>query len=388
MDRVARAANKARGIAHASRQVHAPTAGDERGRAVRVAVGDPQAPLETVLAVLDAHGLLSDDGTIRADVALYSMGDHFDWGGAAEAERAGADGLALLAWLASHPVDQVHLVLGNHDLARVGELAGFDDATFREARALAVRAYTDGDEAREHELLARFPALPTAETAARDFASFTVAQRELVTLLLRARRFRIAFATASDVVLTHAGITASDVAPLGAPSDAPGIARALNGRLDEALARWTGGPLAIPALHSYGSAARGEGGGIFYHRPTSRPIPVSSREHSALGRRFDPRTIPRGVTQVIGHIGDEKCRDLMPEWSHGAAEDGVLRTFVTDGVHARYARGASACEGGPDCARILFTDGTMRRARIGAKSGDAGAYEILDLDTMTPFVPR
>jgi hypothetical protein len=372
VDRVSLASRLARNLAHVPGRGEAAT-----GRAspvrVRVAVGDPQACLETFLEVLGAHGLLADDGRIRDDVELYSMGDHFDWGRAEDAERAGEDGLALLAWLASHSADRVHLVLGNHDLARVGELAEFDDATFREARNVAARVYAEGDAAAERELVKRFPALPTAEVAARDFASFTVAQRELVVSLLRARRFRVAFASDRQVLLTHAAVTSRDLV-LGRPADAGAIAAMLNDRLDAAVASWTGGPLAIPGLHEPGSAARGEGGGIFYHRPTSDPVTPGNES-----RRFDPRELPRGITQVIGHIGDEKCRALMPQWSDGEPANGALRTLVTDGVRVRYCRGVQPSARGE--ARIVFTDGTMHRT-------PTGAYEILDLDAMAPIAPR
>ncbi len=77
----------------------------------------------------------------------------------------------------------------------------------------------------------------------------------------------------------------------------------------------------------------------------------------------------------------------MPEWAVGAPADGPLRTLITDGVQVRYATGVHAL--GADGAgrerdveaRIVFTDGAMRRAAV-------GAYEILDLDRMAPFVPR
>jgi hypothetical protein len=370
VDRVSFASRLARELARAP--VPAPL-GSSAPRALRIAVGDPQAPLETFFGVLDAHGLLAPDGRLSPDVALYSMGDHFDWGAVAEADQAGADGLALLAWLASHPPDQVHLVLGNHDLARVGEMASFDDATFREARALAARAYATHDAVAEEALLRRFPALPSAEVAARDFASFSVAQRELVALLLASKRFRLAFAVAPDVLLTHAGVTTGNFARAEA-ADARAIAAALNRRLDEAIAAWKGGPFAIPGLHEPGNAASGEGGGILYHRPTSAPITPAN-----ANRRFDPRQLPRGITQVVGHIGDEKCRALMPAWSVGEPADGALRTLVTNGDQVRYATGVHPAE--RDEARIVFTDGTMRRT-------GAGAYEVLDLDAMSPFVPR
>ncbi len=377
VDRIERAAALARVLARSS---GVPARAEGTLRRVRVAVGDPQAPLETVLGVLDHNGLLAENGRLREDVALYSMGDHFDWGAAAEAEQAGEDGLALLAWLASHAVDHVHLVLGNHDLARVGELASFDDAGFRAARALAVDAYTRGDERAERDLLRRFPALPTAEVAARDFASFSVAQRELVAWLLRARRFRIAFALGDDVLLTHAGVASREVALDPLARRAQGIAAALNARLDGAVSAWGAGALTIPGLYEPGSAARGEAGGLFYHRPTSEPVTVANG-----GRRFDPRTIPPGITQVVGHVGDEKCRALMPRWSLGAPTEGALRSLIAgeDGA-VRYASGVQAMPAsneGRGAGRIVFTDGTMRRTPI-------GAYEVLDLDRMAPFVPR
>src|SRR2546423_294420 len=98
-----------------------------------VAVGDPQAPLATFFAVLDRHGLRKDE-RVAPDVTLIVMGDYFDWGTPAECQKAATDGLELLEWLASHDEDEVVLIIGNHDLGRVGELASFDDASFARAR--------------------------------------------------------------------------------------------------------------------------------------------------------------------------------------------------------------------------------------------------------------
>src|SRR5207247_1250130 len=94
-----------------------------------VAVGDPQAPLARFMDILEHHGVLDDDGGIAADTLLISIGDHFDYGAARDAERAADDGLALLAWLVSHDEDRAIVIAGNHDLGRVGELATFDDPT-------------------------------------------------------------------------------------------------------------------------------------------------------------------------------------------------------------------------------------------------------------------
>jgi hypothetical protein len=158
----------------------------------RVAIGDPQAPFEKVLEILDAHALLGSDGFLKADVLLVSMGDHFDWGRRSERAQAAADSICLLTWLLSQRQEQVVVLLGNHDLARVGELASFDDRSFAAAQLEADRIYGEGkspvDEAEERAFIARYPALPSVEVAARDFATFNVRQRELIDWALDRRR--------------------------------------------------------------------------------------------------------------------------------------------------------------------------------------------------------
>jgi hypothetical protein len=316
-----------------------------------------------MLTILDRHGLLGQDGRLEASVMLVSMGDHFDWGTTEEREQASQDGLALFAWLASHPPDQVVMLAGNHDLGRVGELASFDDDTFRSAHAEASRAYSHDDREAERELLRKYPALPTAELAARDFATFSTAQRDVVLEALRVGRLAAAHALTGNTLLLHAGVTTDH-----ASDDAFATAAKLNLALAVAARSYDGTPLRIPSLHEPGSAATGEGIGIFYHRPTSGPIE---------GRRFDPRKIPRGMTQVIGHIGDEKCRELMPDWCTGEPANGALRSLVVDGGRVSYRPGV--CDGD---TRMVFTDGSMNRT-------DTGCYELLDLTRMGPLArPR
>src|SRR5687767_9484685 len=92
-----------------------PTSSPRDGRPGRrvFAVGDPQAGDDRFFALLDAKGLLGEDGRLRPDVALVSIGDHFDWGPPSAREQAAESGLAILAWLASHPADQATLLAGN-----------------------------------------------------------------------------------------------------------------------------------------------------------------------------------------------------------------------------------------------------------------------------------
>jgi len=355
------------------------SAAEGRDRPVRVVVGDPQAPLERFLSVLAARGLLGADGRLRAEVRLVSIGDHFDWGGAEGAEAAARSGLALLSWLAAHPPDQVVLIAGNHDLARVGELVGFDDATWAGVRAEAARIYggAGGDAAAAAALLARHPALATVEVAARDLASFATPQRDLVVALLRGGRLRLAHAAAPDVLVSHAGVTVDDLARVGVrpgPGSAPAAADALNAALAASFAAWDGRrPLVVePGLHRPGGAGR-EGGGLLYHRAAD-----PERFDGFAGpfrRRYDPRRLPAGLTQVIGHVSDRKSRELLPRWADAVAPRvGVLRHLVTDGRAVRYAHGPPPRRG-PGEAAVVFTDGGM-------KACPPADYELLDLDRL------
>src|SRR5687767_5399021 len=117
--------------------VAVPDAGSAKRR--WFAIGDPQAPAEKFFAVLDEKGLLTDVGTLRADVGFVSMGDHFDYGGETTRDDAGADraGRTVLAWLGAHAPTQTKIVFGNHDAARVMELAFETDDSFSQARTFA-----------------------------------------------------------------------------------------------------------------------------------------------------------------------------------------------------------------------------------------------------------
>ncbi len=340
-------------------------------------MGDPQADLGRVLAILAHQDVLGDDGGLRPDVQLVSVGDHFDWGKPQERDAAATSALALVAWLASHPADQAVMLLGNHDLGRVGELAGFTDATFAAAQAEADRAYVGGDtdEAAERAFLARWPQVPTAELVARDFGNFREAQRTWVEFLLRARRFRTAYAAGPGLLVLHAGVTQEDLDVTGLPAarraDAGAVADALNAAVDGAVVAWTAGPLVVPGLHRPGDAAGGEGLGIFYQRPSLKPQDAE-RVRGTPRRRFDPRRLPAGLTQVVGHTRDKRSRELLGV-STAEARDGVVRHLVTNGVRVDYAHGAPPPVG-PGEAVLVFTDGGMREC-------PPENFELFDLDT-------
>lgn len=384
-------AARARAYADADARPFVIGAPDGRPRRRRVVLGDPQAPLARALSILARHGLLGPDGRLSPDVQLVSIGDHFDWGSPAEREQARRDGLALLAWLAAHPSDQALIVLGNHDLGRVGELAAFDDARFAAAQAEADAIYQDGqtDQAREPELIARHGVV-SAEQIARDLSTFSCEQRALVSTLLGADRFVAAIAAHADTLVTHAGLTTADLDLLGFTraehADAPAVAIALNEALQTAAAGLTEGvPLSIGALHRPGSPELGEARGIFCHRasnPKGRDAGDPSLFEGPPRRRFDPRTLPLGLTQVIGHVRDKKCRDLLQGWHDGAEpEDGPLRHLHADRRAVRYQRGLpSRSAADASLATLIFTDAGMLHA-------DEAAYTLYDLDTRAP-APR
>ncbi|MBN8230762.1 metallophosphoesterase [Corallococcus macrosporus] len=356
---------------------------DGRRRTVHVAMGDPQADFDRVLSILSRHGLLDGDGGLRPDVCLVSVGDYFDWGPAADRERVALSALRLVAWLASHPADQAVMLLGNHDLGRVGELADFTDETFRAARVEADRVYAgdDTDAAAERDFLRRWPGLPSAELAARDFSTWTAEQRAWVEHLLRARRFRVAHAAGDSLLVLHAGVTREDLEVVGLESsrwaDARAVAEALNGVMDRAVAAWKGGPLVLPGLHHPGNAKDGEGVGIFYQRP-SLSTEDAERVRGTPRRRFDPRRLPLGLSQVVGHTRDKRVRELV---SPGPVRDGVLRHLVTDGARVDYAHGPPPVTG-PGEAVMVFTDGAMREGR-------AEDFQLFDLDARraVPLMP-
>ncbi len=370
--RIARAVEQAH--ADALTSISAPA--DGAPRAIHVAIGDPQAPLATFLRVLECNGLLGDEGRLRAEVALISMGDHFDWGTPEQREQATAEGTALLSWLAAHPADQAAIVLGNHDLARVGELAGLGDEAYAVMRSAADAVYKRGqvDEEAQRALLKRWPRLPTAELAARDFSSFSKAQSALVEALLRGRRARLGFEH-RGLLLVHAGLTIDELALLGNPRTAAETALALDAFLDRGLDSWRDGPLELAPLHLPGNAARGEGRGILYHRPADPSLGQPDLFAGPPRRRFDPRRLP-AFTQAIGHIRDGKCRKLLPGWCVSEPEaDGPMRSLALDGALPRYGRGAW-----PD-ARVLFLDGGMSHAA-------PEHYQLLDLDSRAPYCAR
>jgi DnaJ-domain-containing protein 1 len=356
-----------------------------------VAFGDPQASFDALAGVLSRAGLLagplSSSGlpSLAAHTRLLSIGDHFDWGAPSERSDVADSAERMLQWLASHDAEQVVLLAGNHDLARVGELLPFvDDAHFAAVQALADRHYYGTQHSPDDEA-AFFRActwLPTTEVVARDMASFRVSQRRLVADLLRARRLRLAHAE-NGLLFTHAGITRKALERLGVDerADAATIANALNAALDDAVDDCLGGqrlrPLVIPGLHRPGDAL-GEGDGVLYHRPTH-----VADDAWLEPRRFDPRRLPRGLWQVVGHVADKRCVTALKPWSlQPEYRNGVLRHLIVKGGKVTYDHGLPPPRDtvDPDAAVMIFIDGAMH-ATTSARdpaTGEHPRYELLD----------
>lgn len=341
-------------------------------------MGDPQAPFAKTLAVLAAHGALAGD-RLAPDVVLVSIGDHFDYD-VDDPITAGAEGLRTLRWLASHDPAQVVLLFGNHDASRVMELATISDAEFSAARQLAQSIDSAARAGMEMEHLARnnyetmYRHLPPHGVIGRDYASFSSEQRALVQELLLAGRFRLAVTGAlpdgRPVLLTHAGVTARELGMLGVGAPTPEtVAAALEAHLAVAVDRvrddWQRGeltPLSLEPLHVTGSPGA-EGGGLLYHRPSNPEVGDRAWALSASRpRRFDPRTLPRGLTQIVGHSGHAKCVHELGEWVRPAARaraHGGIRTLRVgiDGISYDLGIAPPAT----DVADLILIDGELRR---------------------------
>ena len=90
--------------------------------------------------------------------------------------------------------------------------------------------------------------------------------------------------------------------------------------------------------------ARREGGGLLYHRPARADREGADAEWeqaSDAPRRFDPRSLPRGLVQIIGHSGHARCARDLPGWvADGAERNAVpLRTLAVAGDVPRYEAG-------------------------------------------------
>lgn len=359
-------------------------------------MGDPQAPFAKVLDVLGWHRALAGD-RLAPDVVLVSIGDHFDYD-LRNPTVAAKEGLQLLRWLASHDPAQVVLLLGNHDASRVMEMARLTDEEFEAARKLArsideTERTAGGAAAKERtrtEFSPAFPELPPPGVLGRDYASFTTEQRALVQQLLLAGRFRLActgeLPDGRTALLTHAGVTSRELGILGIDeADPHAVAAALHAQLtaavDEVRTDWQRGvsaPLTLDPLHVTGGRGE-EGGGLLYHRP-SNPDQANADKAWSLAptrpRRFDPRTLPAGVTQIAGHSGHAKCVHELGPWVAEAAKarkHGGIRTLRV------YAAGRP--ESGPlhpgggrvvydmgiapraddDVADLILIDGELRR---------------------------
>lgn len=329
------------------------------------AIGDPQGPFAKVLEVLDRHGLLAAGGHLADDVVLVSIGDHFDYDHKDPATCA-REGLELLRWLASHDPEQVRVLLGNHDAARVMELAAISDEDFAAARSCPPEEYA-----------ARFAALPPQHVLVRDYASFTTEQRALVQELLDEGVFHLAAAgTLPDgrpCLLTHAGVTMRELALLEL-DEAPEpdslaiiLEGVLAGAIQDVARAWRRGEpvaLSLAPLHVAGGGGR-EGGGLLYHRP-SNPESGSTFDPERP-RRFDPRTLPPGLVQVAGHSGHNKCLHELGKWCTERAhtrEHGGIRSITVRDQSVAYDLGADG--------DLILIDGELRRV-------PAAEVELLEL---------
>jgi metallophosphoesterase superfamily enzyme len=341
------------------------------------AIGDPQFTVQRFFEILAREDLLSPDGWLRPDVGLVSLGDHFDFGPKGMEDTARREGGHILAWLASHAPEMVVVIAGNHDLARVQELATVDDEEFERARRAAAQLPGEGDSERraaEDAFHEAFPWAVTPGLVARDYSAFTVRQRSFVKRLLVRRRLVLATSGVLEsgvpVLMNHAGMTTRELELLEqfAPYDAVRIADRLNPELSRAVDRMAStGVLDLHPLHAAGEP-RSEGGGLLYHR-ASIARPDAWTAGGRLRRRYDPRAaLPRGLAQLVGHTGHKKLvdQDLAAIATDAArrVERGGLRTLQVSDAGAVYDMGIQAHT--PDAATLYLVDCELAYAGLEA----------------------
>jgi len=363
----------------------------------RVAVGDPQTTAARFFAVLEARGLLGDDGWLRPDVQLVSMGDHFDFKVGADLAQAtriqDEAGRSILNWLAAHPPTQVEILVGNHDIMRVQELYRITDEDFMAARQLAQQHQGDeatGDSAVRRVSRALAEDLPTASMLIKDCAGFTTAQRTLVSRMLRVGRMKLATSavrSGQPVLLTHAAVTTVEASVLAGrdsplPRDRSGrvawFVERLNGALRAAIRGWRDGPLDLRPLHVSGTPGL-EGGGLLFHRPAH---PIAKRFEPEVRRRFHPATLPSNLAQVCAHVQDDKCRAELGDWVRegSAAAGGMIRTLTRRHGKISYDLGVDVDldhTGDRTAAALVFVDGSMNTV-------DPEHFEVLELQPEAP----
>lgn len=342
------------------------------------AVGDPQTDLPTLLATFRHHDLLEGD-RLRDDIGLVSMGDHFDYGKPGEGEHLdfAKKGLAVLEWFASHPREQVRMLVGNHDLARVQELASFSDKDFAEARALALAGQDD-------ELRRRFPDVPAIGVLRKDFSNFSTSQRTRIQQLLAGGRLECALVgkvQGRECLLSHTGITRRERELLELDEDVSLVELVTElrewfaGRVFQAATAWQRGenvPLDLTPLHLAGVAGQ-EAGGWLAARPANPGRPkIEDPEwewNPNRPRRFDPHDLLRGVLQVVGHTGNEALRrELVPWLDAELGEIHQIHSLELGPDGPRYRKGFDVRAE----TAMIFTD---------AKIADAkGLVELLRLD--------
>lgn len=338
------------------------------------AIGDPQAPLPRLLAVLATHDLLDGpavgpDARLRSDVRLLVVGDYFDRG-------SGPDSPGL-KWLASHPADQVVLLLGNHDAVRVIEFWRLSDDDWADAtrRARDIQTSSNGTAPAAREaFFERHPDIPEPVQCVRDFQEFAVAGRSVVQGLLLEGRLRlgcaVTLADGTRALATHTGLTSREVEILGPAgvTDPDLLADALDAFLKERVDRvreaWTRGEpasLDLRPLTTRGEPGR-EAGGLLHQRPANPDLPEHPASHYRWEhrRKFDPCDLPLGLVQIIGHTTPGKALEILSGYETDprlvARPAPRLRVLETDGEGCWYRVTPS---GQPNRAVVHLVDGCM-----------------------------
>ena len=97
-------------------------------------------------------------------------------------------------------------------------------------------------------------------------------------------------------------------------------------------------------------------------------------------RKFDPRSLPRGLVQVCGHSGHHKCVKELATWVRTrppTREHGGLRTLtVGPASNVDYAEGIEPAR--DENATLYLIDIEMSNPKVN------GHYPLFELDRIVP----
>ena len=313
--------------------------------AVARVVGDHAGSAIGFMSNLWERDWVDDNGWLDREIGLIIAGNL--WDGDQHVQPGNLRTDELMAWLAAHEPAHVQILLGAHDLERLGALGQAPERWLRLARSAAFAALKLPDPDARRRFLAEWvktrPQHPAPFAAYEHHGDLSSGARLIRRLLLTGR---IVLATVArdlhdgrPVLITQSGVTSDTVKKSRVGADAFSIAAVLNRRLQEAVdhvrADWENGgalPLDLGDLYHSWEPLRPSSGLLATRPDFDGVVPLSYNELGLDPPRGARAVSPRqyllpGLTQIAGHTLRERARSPHPVFTTGP-----MQSFVSGGT--------------------------------------------------------